>query len=121
MARGRLWIVAAAVLAFGGAVIAQPSGPAPGAGAEAQPAADDVSGWDAAKRDAYNASFARDTHDACVSSAQSHGAQAAAAEQFCGCVVSRLQPLSVEAKVSLSQHPDVMQSAAESCRAQSPG
>ncbi|HZZ88509.1 MAG TPA: hypothetical protein VFE13_09270, partial [Caulobacteraceae bacterium] len=111
MAQGRIWLVAAAMLAFGGGVAAQPSGPPPGADA-AQPAADDVASWDAAKRDAYNASFDRDTHDACVSSALGHGAQADAADRFCGCVVSRLQPLSVEAKVSLSQHPDVMQSAA---------
>ena len=91
MAQGRIWLVAAAVMAFGGVVAAQPSGPPPGADA-AQPAPDDVASWDAARREAYNASFDRDTHDSCVSAAQSHGAQGPAAEQFCGCIVSRLQP-----------------------------
>ncbi len=85
----------------------------------AQPApSDDPSHWDASQRAAFNASFARDTHDSCVNAAQGHGASAAAAEKYCTCVVNQLTPLSVEAKMALPQHQDTVAAASQACKAQ---
>jgi len=78
---------------------------------------DDPSHWDAAKRTQFDATFARTTHDSCLSSAQSHGAAADAAERYCSCIVSRLAPLSVEDKMALPQHQDTMVAASNACKA----
>lgn len=86
----------------------------------AQPVAgsDDPSHWDASQRASFNATFAKSTHDACLSAAQSHGAPADAAERYCTCVVNQLAPLSVEAKMALPQHQDTVAAASQACKAQ---
>jgi hypothetical protein len=86
----------------------------------AQPAtgSDDPSHWDAAQRASFNATFAKTTHDACLTSAQNHGVPADAAERYCSCVVNQLAPLSVEAKMALPQHHDTMTAASNACKGQ---
>jgi hypothetical protein len=81
------------------------------------PASDDPSHWDANQKAQFNATFARTTHDACLSSAQSHGLTADAAERYCSCVVAKLSPLSVEDKMALPQHQDTMVASSNACRA----
>jgi hypothetical protein len=109
MAHRLIWTAAAAVaMALVGSVSAQPQG---------GPTQDDVAHWNADQRAQYNAGFEKSTHDACVSSAQNHGAAADAAERYCSCVVDRLRPLSVENKVALSQHPDALSDASNACKA----
>ena len=66
----------------------------------------------------FNASFAKSTHDACVPSAQQHGASADQAEKYCTCVVAQLAPLSIADKMALPTHQDKMQAAAAACTAQ---
>jgi hypothetical protein len=108
MAHKLTWIAAAVVaLAVSGPLSAQPS----------NPTTQDAAHWDASRKAASDASFEKDTHDACVGSAQGHGASAEAAERYCSCIVARLRPLSAEIKASLSQHPDVMSDASDSCKA----
>jgi hypothetical protein len=106
------WIpcLAAAALAIAayGPSSAQPSAPS----------SDDPSHWDAAQRASFNDTFAKSTHDSCVSAAESHGAPANAAERYCSCVVSRLAPLPVEDKMALPQHPDTVTAAANACKVQ---
>ncbi len=87
-------------------------------GAAAAPApSDDVSHWDATQKASFNATFARTTHDSCVSSAKAHGANADTAEHYCACIVSKLEPLSVEDKMALPQHQDAMVAASNACKA----
>lgn len=87
------------------------------ASSAAPPPADDVSHWDDAQKASFNATFARTTHDSCVSSAKAHGANAATAESYCACIVSKLEPLSVEDKMALPQHQDAMVAASNACKA----
>jgi hypothetical protein len=109
MLRGILCLAAATlVLGAFGPTSAQPSPPS---------SSDDVSHWDASQKAQFNANFSKATHDSCLSSAQSHGAAADAAERYCSCVVSRLAPLSVEDKMALPQHQDVMVTASNACKA----
>ena len=53
-----------------------------------------------------------------MTSAQSHGAQADAAERYCSCVVGKLSPLSVEDKMALKSHQDTLVAASNACKAQ---
>jgi hypothetical protein len=109
MSRGVICLAAAAlILAAPGLSFSQPSGPS----------SDDPSHWDASQRASFNHTFARTTHDACLRSAQSHGAPADAAERYCSCVVSRLAPLSVEDKMALPQHQDALAAASSACKGQ---
>jgi hypothetical protein len=66
----------------------------------------------------FNAAFDKATHDSCVTSAQSNGAPAAAAETYCSCVVSKLEPLSPQDKMALQQHQDALVAAAQACKPQ---
>ena len=96
MLRGMLCLAAATlVLVAFGPTSAQPSAPS---------SSDDASHWDASQRAQFNATFAKTTHDSCLSSAQSHGASADAADRYCSCIVDR-RARSDEAAVSLPQHP----------------
>jgi hypothetical protein len=108
MSRGVIRLAAAAALALAalGPSFAQPSAPS----------SDDPSHWDASQKAQFNATFAKTTHDSCLSSAQGHGASADAAERYCSCVVGRLSSLSVEDKMALPQHQDAMVAASNACK-----
>jgi hypothetical protein len=107
MPRWRVCLATAAlVLATGGVSSAQPP-----------PSAEDVAHWGPSQRAAFNASFDKSTHDACVTSAETHGAPADVAGRYCTCVVTQLQPLSVEAKLALPQHREALVAAANTCKA----
>jgi hypothetical protein len=106
MLRGILRLAAATlVLAAFGPTSAQPTASS----------SNDVSHWDASQRATFNASFDKSTHDSCLSSAQSHGAAADAAERYCSCVVTQLRPLSVEDKIALAHRQETIQAAAKVC------
>ena len=64
MSRGVICLAAAAlVLAASGPSFSQPS----------SPSSDDPLRWDANQTAQFNATFAKTTHDACLTSAQNHG------------------------------------------------
>jgi hypothetical protein len=66
----------------------------------------------------FNQAFDRTTHDACLPSAEAHGATADQAESYCTCVVAQLEPLSVADKQKLNSDPAKLQAAAAACQPQ---
>ena len=64
----------------------------------------------------FNQAFDRTTHDACLPSAEAHGATADQAERYCTCVVAQLEPLSVADKQKLDSDPAKLQAAAAACQ-----
>jgi hypothetical protein len=66
----------------------------------------------------FNASFEKSTHDSCVTSATGGGAPASTAETYCSCIVTQLEPLTVQQKLALNaSSPEVAQAAA-TCKAE---
>jgi len=107
--------------ASGGTAPAATPTVAPADGSAAQPTGalpSDLSSPTPAEAATFNAAFDRGTHDSCVTSAESNGLPPDGADKYCSCVVARLEPLSVQEKLALPQHHDVIVAAATACRSQ---
>jgi hypothetical protein len=68
--------------------------------------------------DTFNASFDSSTHDSCVSSAERKGVTADFADSYCTCVVTQLDQLPVQEKMSLARRKDLVIAAANACKQQ---
>ncbi len=66
----------------------------------------------------FNTTWNKKNHDSCVQAATGKGAPAAAAEQYCSCVIAQLDKLSVQEKMSLDPNSPVATNAVNYCNAQ---
>jgi hypothetical protein len=68
-----------------------------------------------------SASFDKSMHDSCVSTATGQGAPAATAEQYCSCVVTQLDKVPIQQRVSLSPTSQPVSDAMTTCKTQVAG
>jgi hypothetical protein len=68
-----------------------------------------------------NATFDKNMHDSCVTTATGEGVTAAQAETYCACMVVQLDKVPLQQRVSLNQSSPQLTDAAAMCRAQAGG